>query len=136
MTELPANMDKLRTEKGLIDLDAYSSDTFDLDNFVLSFVFDDIVLVELIDETDHGGATSIVRNGLHIPVNTLTKAWRKGKVVLTGPNVKYAKVNDIVVFPNDKGVEVSNILIKKYGKLKKGKFLNEQRLFGVCEKCK
>ena len=136
MAELPQHLDNLRNEKGLIDLDAYSADMFDLDNFKLSMVFDDIVLVELIDETDANGATSIMRNGIHVPVNTLTKAWRKAQVILVGPNVKFAKKDDIVVFPNDRGVEVSNIEIKGYGKLKKGKFLNEQRLFGICEKCK
>ena len=136
MAELPANLDKLRTEKGLIDLDAYKGDMFDLDQFKLSAVFDDIVLVEMIDETDDNGATSIVRNGLHVPVNILTKAWRKAQVVLTGPNVQHAKVGNIVIFPNDRGVEVSNIEVVGYGKLKKGKFLNEQRLFGICKKCK
>jgi hypothetical protein len=38
------------------------------------------------------------------------------------------------VFPNDKGASVSNIIVEGYGKLNKGMFLNEQRLFGICTK--
>jgi hypothetical protein len=37
------------------------------------------------------------------------------------------------MFPNDKGAPVSNMEIEGYGKIKKGMFLNEQRLFGICK---
>jgi len=71
---------------------------------------------------------------LFIPTNSMTKAWRKAKVILAGPASLYAKPGDIVIFPNDKGVAVSNIEIEGYGVLKKGMFLNEKRLFGICKK--
>jgi cellobiose-specific phosphotransferase system component IIB len=107
---------------------------FGLDDYVLSFVFDDIVLVEFIDEVDDGMGSAIERNGLFIPTNATTKAWRKAKVILVGPNVNYAKKDDIVVFPNDRGATVSNLDVEGYGKVSKGMFLNEQRIFGICKK--
>jgi hypothetical protein len=132
--ELPAHMDNVKHKKGLIDLDANSEGFFGLDDYKLSFVFDDIVLVEFVDEIDDAQGSVVVRNGLYVPTNVNTKAWRKAKVVLAGPNVNYAKVGDIVIFPNDKGVSVSNMEIDGYGKVTKGMFLNEQRIFGIAKK--
>ena len=37
------------------------------------------------------------------------------------------------MFPNDKGVTISNLEIEGHGKIGKGTFLNEQRLFGICK---
>jgi cellobiose-specific phosphotransferase system component IIB len=132
--ELPSHLDNVKNKKGVIDLDANSEGFFGLDDYKLSFLFDDIVLVELIDELDDAQGSVMVRNGLFVPTNVNTKAWRKAKVVLTGPNVQYTKKDDIVIFPNDKGVSVSNMEIDGYGKVKKGMFLNEQRLFGIAKK--
>lgn len=130
--ELPSHLDNLKNSKSLIDLESHSEGVFALDDYVLSFVFDDIVLVELIDE-EHD---TIKRNGLYVPTNAMTKAWRKGRVVLAGPTAQYSKVGDIVVFPNDKGAAVSNLLVEGHGKVVKGMFLNEQRLFGICKPAK
>jgi cellobiose-specific phosphotransferase system component IIB len=128
------SIDVLEPRKSLIDLDSYGKGNFGLgDDFQLSFLFDDIVLVEFIDEVSDGSGDAIVRNGVYVPVNSLIKAWRKAQVILTGPSVKFCKKGDIVIFPNDKGAAVSNIEIEGYGKLKKGVFLNEQRLFGICK---
>jgi cellobiose-specific phosphotransferase system component IIB len=128
------SIDTLQTKRSLIDLDSYSKGNFGIgDDFELSFLFDDIVLVEYIDEVNDGAGDVVVRNGVYIPVNSLIKAWRKAKVVLAGPSVKFCKKGDIVIFPNDKGASVANIDITGYGKLKKGVFLNEQRLFGICK---
>lgn len=131
--ELATQYDNLKQKKGMIDLDANSEGFFGLDDFSLSFVFDDIVLVEFIDEVEDGQGSAVLRGGLYVPTNANTKAWRKAKVVLTGPNVNYAKKDDIVIFPNDKGASVSNMEIAGYGKVKKGMFLNEQRIFGICK---
>ena len=68
-----------------------------------------------------------------MPINADTKAWRQGKVILCGPNVKYAKSGDIICFPNNLGIPISNIHVKGHGILKKGIFINEQRIFGICE---
>lgn len=132
--ELPSHMDNVKHKKGIIDLDSNSEGFFGLDDYKLSFVFDDIVLVEFIDEIDDGQGSVMVRNGLFVPTNINTKAWRKAKVVLVGPNVQYCKKDDIVIFPNDKGVSVANMDIDGYGKVTKGMFLNEQRLFGIAKK--
>jgi cellobiose-specific phosphotransferase system component IIB len=132
--ELPSHMDNVKHKKGMIDLDANSEGCFGLDDFKLSFIFDDIVLVEFIDEIEDSQGSVVKRGGLYVPTNVNTKAWRKAKVVLIGPNVQYCKKDDIVIFPNDKGVTVSNIEVEGYGKVKKGMFLNEQRMFGIAKK--
>ena len=132
--ELPSHRDNVKHKKGMIDLDGNSEGFFGLDDYKLSFVFDDIVLVEFVDEVEDAQGSAVMRNGLYVPTNVNTKAWRKAKVVLVGPNVAFCKKDDIVIFPNDKGVTVANMEIAGYGTIKKGMFLNEQRLFGIAEK--
>ena len=118
--------------KSLIDFSSLPKNSFNsvFYGYNLKTVLDDILLCTFVDETEDG--TSIIRNGLHVPVNTDTKAWRIGEVILAGPNVKYAKKGEYVCFPNNLGVPVANIDIEGYGTLKKGIFLNEQRIFGIC----
>jgi len=129
-----ASIDSLATKRSLIDLEGHSQGDFGMgDEYILSFIFDDIILVEFIDETSDEAGDAVKRGGIFIPTNALIKAWRKAKVILTGPEVKYAKKGDIVMFPNDKGASVSNIEVEGHGKIKKGMFLNEQRLFGICK---
>ena len=129
------DIDTLAPKRSLIDLESHSAGDFDLsDEFVLSFIYDDIILVEYIDEAPDGTGDNIIRDGIYVPTNTLTKAWRKAKVILAGPQCAYTKVGDIVMFPNDKGASVTNMEIDGYGKIKDGMFLNEQRLFGICVK--
>jgi len=129
------SIDILATKRSTIDLESHSDGDFGLgDEFLLSFVFDDILLVEFIDESFDGDSSGAIKRGsIYIPTNALNKAWRKAKVILAGPEVKYAKQGDIVMFPNDKGAPVSNMDIEGYGIIKKGMFLNEQRLFGICK---
>jgi co-chaperonin GroES (HSP10) len=128
---MPAHesIDRLPSQKHLIDLSTHSEGDIGLtDDFELNFIFDDILLVEYVDENDEG---EVQRNGIFVPTNAVTKAWRKARVILTGPKVEYAKVGDVVIFPNNLGVTISNLDIN--GKrLKKGIFLNEDRLFGIC----
>ncbi len=126
---MPADIDMLKPTRSLIDLDSHSEGDFGLDDFKLNFIFDDILLVEYVDETDSG---DILRNGIVVPVNAVNKAWRKGKVILAGPNSKYVKQGDIVLFPNNVGVTVANINVDNVGKVKSGLFLNEDRMFGIC----
>ena len=128
-----ASIDSLATKRSLIDLEGHSDGDFGLgDEFLLSFVFDDIILVEFIDESSEEGAgDAIKRGGIFIPTNALNKTWRKAKVILAGPKAEYTKKGDIVMFPNDKGVTISNVDIEGHGMVKKGMFLNEDRLFGI-----
>lgn len=133
--EIPTHLDLVKNTKGLIDLDSNTESLFGLGEYVLEYILDDIILAEFIDEMSDGSGEAIQRNGLFIPTSTLTKAWRKAKVLIAGPNVKYCKVGDIIIFPNDKGLTVTNLDIKMNGevyKVGKGTFLNEQRIFGVC----
>lgn len=134
VADIPTHLDNLKNSTSLIDLESHGDGVFALDDYVLSFLFDDVVLVELIDEINDGMGSAIQRNGLYVPTNAMTKAWRKGRVVLAGPSVRYAQPGKIVIFPNDKGASVSNILVEGHGKINKGMFLNEQRLFGICSK--
>jgi len=125
-----ASIDNLAPTRSLIDLSQGGRGDFGLDDFQLSFIFDDILLVEYADETDND---EVLRNGIVVPTNALTKAWRKGRVILAGPDAKYAKEGDIVIFPNNMGVTISNIDVTGKGKVKKGIFLNEERMFGICK---
>ena len=122
--------------QSLIDFSALPKNSFNsvFYGYNLKQVLDDILLCTFVDESSDG--TSIIRNGLHVPVNTDTKAWRIGEVILAGPNVRYAKVGDFVCFPNNLGVPVANLDIDGFGTLKRGIFLNEQRIFGICSQRK
>tara|TARA_R100001129_G_scaffold16887_1_gene11023 strand:- start:9931 stop:10347 length:417 start_codon:yes stop_codon:yes gene_type:complete len=125
-----ASIDNLAPTRSLIDLSDPDKGDFGIDDYELSFIFDDILLIEYVDETEQG---EVERNGILVPTNALTKAWRKGKVILAGPDVKYTKEGDIVIFPNNMGVTISGVLIEGKGKIKKGIFLNEERMFGICK---
>lgn len=123
------SIDTLATQKHTVDLTSHSQGDVGLpDDFELTMIFDDILLVEYIDENAEG---EIERNGIFIPTNAVTKAWRKAKVILAGPKAEYAKVGDVVIFPSNLGLTVSNLDVNGTT-LKKGIFLNEDRLFGIC----
>jgi len=129
---MPADINLLPVQKSLIDLAELPKNSFNsvFYGYNLKSVLDDVLLVKFADETEDG--TSIVRNGIVVPINVDTKAWRIGEVILCGPTAKYVKQGDFVCFPNNLGVPVANLDIDGYGTLKKGLFLNEQRIFGVC----
>ena len=127
---MPANIDQLAPSRSLIDLTKLSDGNFGIEGLELTQIFDDILLVEYIDETDEG---EVIRNGIVVPTNALNSAWRKAKVILVGPNVKFTKKGDIVIFPNNLGVTVSNIDVVGRGNIKGGIFLNEDRVFGICK---
>lgn len=130
------SIDKLAPQKSHIDLNDPNLPTdFGMDDYILSRLMDDVMLVEYCDlvnkEKEHGDF--IQRGSLLIPTNSGAKMWRKGKVILKGPNVKYTEVGDIVLFPSGMGIGVSNVEAKGYGIVKDGLFLNEQRMMGACE---
>lgn len=128
---MPANIDLLPTQRSMIDLGEAPKNSFNsvLYGYRLRQVFDDVLLVKYVDETDDG--TVVRRGGLYVPINVDTKAWRVGVVILAGTNVKNTKVGDHVIFPNNLGIPISNIEVEGQGTLKKGIFLNEQRVFGT-----
>ena len=126
-----ASIDNLAPTRSLIDLTKSDKGDFGIDDYELSFIFDYILLIEYVDETQEG---EIERNGILIPTNALNKAWRKGRVILAGPDAKYAKEGDIVIFPNNMGVTINGVAITGKCKVKTGVFLNEERMFGICKK--
>ena len=126
-----ASIDNLAPTKSLIDLTSPLQGDFGIEDYELNFIFDDILLIEYADETDRG---EIERNGILIPANAMNKAWRRGRVILAGPDAKYTKEGDIVIFPNNMGVTISNVTITNKGKIRNGVFLNEERMFGICKK--
>ena len=125
------SIDTLAPMASLIDLSSHSDGDFGLEDLELTFILDDIILVEYIDLTADGDG--IIRNGIYIPTNTITKAWRKARVILAGPEVKYTKVGDIVLFPSNLGITVANVAVKGHGNISNGVFLNENRIFGICK---
>jgi len=121
-------------DSGLVNLQSYSNDVFSIHGFKLTSLLDDILLARFTDITDDG--RSIVRNGVHIPINTVQKAWRLGEVIMVGKRCTDLKPGDFICFPNDKGIPVSNLDVKcdyYTGILKDAIFLDEKRIFGVCE---
>jgi len=127
-----ANIDQLGpVQKSLIDLSAHSRNSFNsiFIGYDLSALLDDILLVEFVDEG--GSSNTIIRNGIVVPINAETNAWRIGKVVLCGGSCRLVKKNDYVCFPNNMGVPIANIEVEGVGKIGHGIFLNEQRIFGV-----
>lgn len=125
------NIDALSPQRSLIDLDGFSKNSLNsvLIGYNLSKVLDDIVLVEFVDLG--GNSNEIIRNGLVVPINADTHAWRVGKVVLCGQGTSLVKKGDYVIFPNDRGIMISNVEIEGYGHLDNGQFLNEHRIFGI-----
>jgi hypothetical protein len=112
--------------KGKIQIENYPAESIMLDGWNLTKVLDDILMCQYIDTNEDG--TEVKRGSLYVPINVTTFAWRLAKVVLAGPKCSTVKVGDIVMFPNDKGLQVANL-----NDMKNIVFLNENRIFGVCE---
>jgi co-chaperonin GroES (HSP10) len=112
--------------KGLPQLELYKGSEIPSD-YEITELLGDIIQVEFLDLSEDG--QSVLRNGIYLPLNVIEqKAWRIGKVLLAGPGVKQVEVGDVVMFPGDKGLPA----ITKSGK--RTIFLNEERIFGICEK--
>lgn len=128
------NIDKLSPTRSLIDLSGFPKNSLDssLIGYDLVDVLDDIVLAEFVDVSSSGN--EIVRNGLVVPINTQTNAWRIGLVVLCGKGCSLVKKGDYICFPNNLGINISKIEVDGYGLIDQGQFLNEHRIFGVVKK--
>ena len=65
-----ASIDSLATKRSLIDLEGHSQGDFGMgDEYILSFIFDDIILVEFIDEASDEAGDAVKRGGIFIPTN-------------------------------------------------------------------
>jgi len=120
-------------KRSLIDLDTYQdTDTFSLHGYKLNRVMDDIVLAQYVDLSEDG--SSVIRNGIHIPLAQVRRTWRMARVILVGPKCNYTKPGDIVCFPDDKGIKVDNLSVTGFdSSIRNCLFLNEDRFFGICE---
>ena len=124
-------IDKIAPSRSLIDLTGLPSNSLDstLIGYDMVAVLDDIILVEFIDVSASGN--EIIRNGLVVPINAATNAWRIGKVVLAGKGCVLVKKGDLVCFPNNMGINISKIEVEDHGIVEAGQFLNEHRIFGI-----
>ena len=126
------SIDKLLPERGLIQLSSEANIDVDVDDYKLTRLHGDVMFCEFIDVSEDGD--SILRGGIYVPKNAQTKAWRKARVILAGTDVKWTKEGEVVMFPNNYGVEISRLSVGDAGSIKHGVFLNESRIFGACEK--
>lgn len=136
MSEQPqVSIDVLPTQASHINLADRSLPTdFGLEDFKLTRLMDDVMLIEYCDLQDStDGVEYVIRGGIAIPTAQVQNMWRKGKVILKGPRVQFTQVGEIVMFPSNMGVGISNVEVTGFGMVKKGLFINEQRMFGVCE---
>lgn len=127
MTEnsVPHSHKLARNNNGLADLDPYQECPLPED-FNIIELLGDVIQVVYADVAEDG--KSLKRNGIILPDGVAdTKAWRVGRVVLTGPDAKQVKVGHHVIFPGDKGIKG----IQKNGVL--NIFLNEERIFCIAE---
>lgn len=131
----PVSIDILKPLRSHIDLSDRSLPTdFGMENYILSKLMDDVMLLEFCDlQSGEDGVEYVLRGGIAIPVAQIQNMWRKGVVILKGPNVRYTEVGDIVMFPSNMGVQITNVEVEGHGKVNKGLFLNEQRMFGICK---
>lgn len=113
-----------RENNGIANLDPYENCPLPEDYDVVELL-GDVIMAEYVDVAADG--KSLVRNGIILPNEVVDKkAWRVGKVLLTGPSAKQVKKDQFVIFPGDKGI----VGIQKGGKTVI--FLNEERIFGIC----
>lgn len=136
MSEQPqVSIDVLAPQASHINLaDRNLPTDFGLEDFILSRLMDDVMLLEFCDLQDsNDGVEYVLRGGIAVPVAQVSNMWRKGKVILKGPRVQFTQIGEIVMFPANMGVGISNVEVEGHGNIKKGLFLNEQRMFGVCK---
>jgi hypothetical protein len=126
MIPRPPQEDKIG---GKVQLDNYIGHEMNLEGWTLKKVLDDILMCQYIDVNEDG--TEIKRGSIWVPINTVNFTWRLAKVILAGSDCKTVKAGDVIMFPNDKGIQVANM-----NGLKNVVFLNESRIFGVCEEQK
>lgn len=124
MEQTPHSHKLPRKNNGLADLDSYENCPLPED-FEITELLGDVIQVVYADVAEDG--KSLKRNGIILPDQVVDqRAWRVGRVVLTGPEAKQVKKGDFIIFPGDKGLKG----IQKNGVM--NVFLNEERIFGIC----
>ena len=83
----------------------------------------DLIMCEVIDQNSQN---EVYRGGIWISTDITKTLWRRGQVVLTGPNVpKEISIGCQICYPGDRGIPMIAANKKKYI------FLNYERVFGV-----
>ncbi len=119
--ELPHDQ---KINHGLSQIEQYRGDALPTD-YDITAVLGDVLMCEYVDMVGE----NLVRNGIILPEGVADqKAWRIAKVILAGAGATQVKVGDTVLFPGNKGIPG----IKKDGK--QIIFLNEERVFCICQK--
>lgn len=114
-----------RENNGLPSLDPYQDCPLPED-YEITELLGDVIMAEYADVAEDG--KSLIRNGIILPNEVVDKkAWRIGKVLLVGPDARQVKKGQHIIFPGDKGI----VGIQKGGKTVI--FLDEKRIFGICE---
>jgi co-chaperonin GroES (HSP10) len=114
-----------RENNGLAEIDQYKNCPLPEDYEITELLGDTLQIVYL--DVDPADGRSLVRNGIVIPDSVAEqKAWRVGEVILAGPGTRQVKKGHFVIFPGDKGLPAIN----KDGRM--SRFLDEERIFGIC----
>lgn len=125
MEQTPHSHTLARENNGIANLDEYQNCPLPEDYEIVELL-GDVIQVVYADVAEDG--KSLIRNGIILPNEVVdNKAWRIGKVILTGPNTKQVKTGHYIIFPGDRGIKG----IQKNGVL--NIFLNEDRIFGICK---
>lgn len=103
-----------------INMDSYRGSHIP-DEWEITGVLGDIIRAEYIDCTEDGEYIS--RDGILVDNKVSQYTWRVAKVINAGPACKDVKENDLIMFPNDKGIPMTNVNGHNYI------FLNEARIF-------
>ena len=92
---------------GKIQIENYKGSSMELYEWHLDKVLDDILMCQYVDVNENG--SEVKRGSVWVPINAVNFTWRVAKVILAGPDCKSVKEGDHVIFPNDKGIQVSNL---------------------------
>ena len=103
-----------------------------LRGYTVKKLYDDFVFANYID-IDNGFIKSA--SGLVTVDTSSNKTWRKARVIMVGPACRATSVNDIILFPNDKGLPAGEVEYNDVdGSIKVAKngiFLSEHRIFAT-----
>lgn len=102
-----------------------------LRGFAVNEIYDDFVFAEYID-IDNGYIKH--ESGLVTVDTSANKTWRKARVIKVGPHCRETHIGDIVLFPNDKGLQAGEVEYIENDEVKRTKnaiFLGEHRIFAT-----
>lgn len=120
-----------RKNQGLTELEQYTGMKLPTDDWNITGVLGDIIMAKYVDCSDDGKL--ILRGGIYVDNDVSRYTWRVAEVILAGPGCsEQIKPGVNIIFPNNKGVP--GVMIPGRGKARIPViFLNEERIFGVCE---